>query len=247
MKTERLSDRIALELDAMIQRGDFKPGERLPAERQLAEQLGVSRPSLREAIQKLASKGILKSRQGGGTFVNRSLSGDACEELVRRMESKQETWPDVLEIRHALEGTSAYFAALRATDEDREHIRDCYDRMMAAHEAGEAEAEAMADAEFHLAIAEASHNEVLVVIMRSLFRLLQANVQRNLEQLYKLPRIFEPLSRQHTNMMNGVLDGDPERARHAAQGHLEFVDETLHRIDRTGTTRVSGLGQINKD
>ncbi|MCU7845971.1 MAG: FCD domain-containing protein [Candidatus Thiodiazotropha sp. (ex Monitilora ramsayi)] len=245
MKTEKLSDRIAVELESMIERGDFNPGERLPAERQLAEQLGVSRPSLREAIQKLASKGILHSRQGGGTFVNRSLSGDACEDLVRRMESRPETWPDVLEIRHALEGTSAYFAALRATDEDRKQIRDCYDRMIAAHEAGEALVEAQADAEFHLAIAEASHNEILVQIMRSLFRLLQANVQRNLNQLYKLPRIFEPLSRQHTNLLNAVLDGDPERARNAAQDHLEFVDETLHRIDRGRSTRTSELSQIN--
>ncbi|MEW8084915.1 MAG: GntR family transcriptional regulator, partial [Candidatus Thiodiazotropha endolucinida] len=156
MKTKKLSDRIAVELESMIERGDFNPGERLPAERQLAEQLGVSRPSLREAIQKLASKGILHSRQGGGTFVNRNLSGDACEDLVRRMESRPETWPDILEIRHALEGTSAYFAALRATDEDRKQIRDCYDRMIAAHEAGEGLVEAQADAEFHLAIAEAS-------------------------------------------------------------------------------------------
>ncbi|MEW7993741.1 MAG: FCD domain-containing protein [gamma proteobacterium symbiont of Clathrolucina costata] len=234
MKTKKLSDRIAVELESMIERGDFNPGERLPAERQLAEQLGVSRPSLREAIQKLASKGILHSRQGGGTFVNRNLSGDACEDLVRRMESRPETWPDILEIRHALEGTSAYFAALRATDEDRKQIRDCYDRMIAAHEAGEGLVEAQADAEFHLAIAEASHNEILVQIMRSLFRLLQANVQRNLNQLYKLPRIFEPLSRQHTNLLNAVLEGDPERARNAAQDHLEFVDETLHRIDRGG-------------
>lgn len=229
----------------MIEKGDFNPGERLPAERQLAEQLGVSRPSLREAIQKLASKGILHSRQGGGTFVNRTLSGDACEDLVRRMESRPETWPDILEIRHALEGTSAYFAALRATDEDRKLIHDCYDRMIAAHEAGESLVEAQADAEFHLAIAEASHNEILVQIMRSLFRLLQANVQRNLDQLYKLPRIFEPLSRQHTNLLNAVLDGDPERARHAAQDHLEFVDETLHRIDRGRSSRISESSQIN--
>ena len=245
MKTEKLSDRIAVELESMIEKGDFNPGERLPAERQLAEQLGVSRPSLREAIQKLASKGILHSRQGGGTFVNRTLSGDACEDLVRRMESRPETWPDILEIRHALEGTSAYFAALRATDEDRKLIHDCYDRMIAAHEAGESLVEAQADAEFHLAIAEASHNEILVQIMRSLFRLLQANVQRNLDQLYKLPRIFEPLSRQHTNLLNAVLDGDPERARHAAQDHLEFVDETLHRIDRGRSSRISESSQIN--
>ena len=69
MQRVKLSDQIAEQLEGMIADGTLKPGERLPAERQLAERLGISRPSLREAIQKLASKGLLSTRQGGGTFV----------------------------------------------------------------------------------------------------------------------------------------------------------------------------------
>ncbi|MEJ2591253.1 MAG: GntR family transcriptional regulator, partial [Candidatus Thiodiazotropha sp.] len=74
MQHPKLSDQIAERLEGMIADGTLKPGERLPAERQLSERLGISRPSLREAIQKLASKGLLHTRQGGGTYVTESLS-----------------------------------------------------------------------------------------------------------------------------------------------------------------------------
>ena len=106
------------------------PGERLPAERQLAERLGVSRPSLREAIQKLASKGLLHSRQGGGTYVAAAPQDNVTDPLMEMLLQHPDARYDVLEVRHALEGQAAYYAALRATDDDRQRIRDKFDRMM---------------------------------------------------------------------------------------------------------------------
>ena len=74
LRQQRLADVITERLEAMILEGSLKPGQRLPPERELAERFGVSRPSLREAIQKLAARGLLTSRQGGGTFVNETLN-----------------------------------------------------------------------------------------------------------------------------------------------------------------------------
>ena len=232
MKTERLSDRIAQELERSIVDGTLKPGERLPAERQLAERLGVSRPSLREAIQKLASKGLLNSRQGGGTYVSETLNSAMTDPLMAMLQQQPDARYDVLEVRHALEGQAAYYAALRATGDDRKRIRAKFDAMIELHVDGDDPiAEARADADFHLSITEASHNIVLLHVMRSLFTVLQNSIKHNLDKLYTIPKVFEPLSAQHEQLMRSVIDGDPEGAREAAQNHLVFVEESLQGID----------------
>ena len=164
VRQRRLSDDIVEQLEGMILEGTLKSGERLPAERALAEQFGVSRPSLREAIQKLSAKGLLVSRQGGGNYVAESLGSTFSDPLLHLLENNPEAQRDLLEFRQTLEASCAYYAALRATEVDRERLtaafealQDCYTR---SDEVSRAE-EGAADARFHLAIAEASHNAVL--------------------------------------------------------------------------------------
>lgn len=241
MKQQRISDRIAESLERMIADGRLKPGERLPAERELASRLEVSRPSLREAIQKLNSKGLLSTRHGGGTYVLESLEPSFVDPLVSLMRELPETLYDVLEIRHAVDGTAAYYAALRGTDEDKAKIKRCFDEMIAHHGGPDPMDEANADAAFHLSIVEASHNLVLLHMMRGLFTLLQNSISHNLDKLYTLPRVFEPLSRQHERLMTSIIEGDPERARKAAQEHLVFVEETLQQIDREEVRKQGSL------
>jgi len=145
---------------------------------------------------------------------------------------------DVLEIRHALEGATAWHAALRATDEDRARIAQAFQTMMDAHGKDDPTGEAEADAAFHLSIAEASHNLVLLQVMRGLFELLQTNISQSREKLYTSARTFSPLSDQHREMMDAVLAGDPERARAAAHAHLEFVHTTLRTLDDNEARRA---------
>ena len=159
VRQRRLSDDIVEQLEGMILEGTLKSGERLPAERALAEQFGVSRPSLREAIQKLAAKGLLVSRQGGGNYVAESLGSTFSDPLLHLLENNPEAQRDLLEFRQTLEASCAYYAALRATEVDRERLtaafealQDCYTR---SDEVSRAE-EGAADARFHLAIAEAA-------------------------------------------------------------------------------------------
>jgi DNA-binding FadR family transcriptional regulator len=224
-------------------------GDRLPAERQLAEELSVSRSSLREAIQKLVSRGVLETRRGGGTYVSGQPQDWRRQAIVNPLAQLVQDNPeyrfDVLEIRMALEASAAWHAALRATEQDKARIRDCFERMIASHGSGEVLDEARADAEFHLAIAEASHNAVLLQVMRSLFDLLQVNVSQNLSVLYQEPSVFEPLSGQHEALMQAVVDGKPEAAREAVESHLEYVHETLRRDtdDRARHARLLQAGQ----
>jgi DNA-binding FadR family transcriptional regulator len=241
MKQQRLSDQIAEKLEAMIADGSLKPGERLPAERELAQRLEVSRPSLREAIQKLNSKGLLNTRHGGGTTVCESLEPSFVSPLIALLREMPESRYDVLEIRHALEGTAAYYAALRSTGEDKEKIRRCFEVMIENHGSPDPMDEVRADAAFHLSIVEASHNLVLLHVMRGLFTLLQSSISHNLDKLHTLPRVFEPLSNQHERLMNSVIEGDAEKARQAAQEHLVFVEESLQQIDREEVRKQRSL------
>ncbi len=244
MQRRRLSEEIAERLEALIAEGTFSPGERLPAERTLAERLEVSRPSLREAIQKLSSKGLVHTRPGGGSYVTENLEPKFVEPLLALLQAQPESRFDVLEIRHALEGMAAYYAALRATDEDRANIRAKFEEMTAHHNSDDPMDEARADAQFHLSIVEGAHNLVLLHVMRGLFTLLQNSIGHNLDKLYTIPRVFEPLSRQHENLMKAVVAGEPERARQAAQDHMVFVEESLQRIDHQEARRERSLRRM---
>lgn len=242
MKTARLSDSIADQLELMISARGMKAGDRLPAERQLAQELAVSRSSLREAIQQLTSRGRLTSRTGGGNFVQEQPAGWShdviVDPLTRILQGDPEYRFDVLEIRHALEGAAAWHATSRATQEDLQRIRHCYDAMIERHGSEDPMEEARADASFHMAIAEASHNLVLIHVMRGLFDLLQTNISQSLERLYTVPRVFEQLSEQHFELMDAIISGDPERARNAAHTHLDFVQSSLKTIEEDAARKA---------
>ena len=240
----RIAEQIAVKLEEMISRENMKPDDRLPAERKLAEQLGVSRPSLREAIQMLTSRGLLYSRQGGGTYVKNPLDPDETDPMLSLFRENPEYRFDVLEIRHALEGNAAFYAALRATDEDKQNIREKFENMITLHGSDDPMEEARADAAFHLSIVEASHNLVLLHVMRGLFDLLQNSISHNLDKLYTLPRVFEPLSTQHRELMEAVVNSEPEAARKAAQQHLVFVEDSIKDIDAEEARKQRSLHRI---
>lgn len=240
----RKATQVAEYLEQLIARGHWPLGSRLPAERQLAEQLAVSRPSVREALQQLISKGMLESRVGGGTYVLSIKPVGFSDPLLTLFRENPEYRFDVLEIRHALEGNAAWYAALRSTDEDKARIHTCFEHMLALHGDPDPMQEAKADAAFHLAIVEASHNLVLLYVMRSLFDLLQNSISHNLDKLYTQPRVFEPLSQQHRELMEAVLAGEPERARQAAENHLSFVEDSLKTIDADEARKVRSLRHL---
>jgi GntR family L-lactate dehydrogenase operon transcriptional regulator len=239
----RLSDRVAAQLRALIAERRLQPEQRLPAERALALELGVSRTALREAIAQLASQGLLRARAGGGTYVQRPHTPEErvvapLQPFLPLLQGDPEYRFDVLETRHALEGATAWHAALRATDADRARIAAAFEAMLQAHAQGDAAAEARADADFHLSIAEAAHNRVLLQVMRGLFDLLQTNISQSRHKLFQSPRTFAPLLAQHRALRDAILAGEPEQARDAAHAHLAFVHTSLRSLDEDDARRA---------
>ena len=230
IKQQKLSDVITERLESMILDGTLVSGEKLLPERLLAEQFQVSRPSLREAIQNLQAKGLIERKQGGGTFVSQNLSAQMTDPLLALVASRPETQFDLLEFRHALEGMSAYYAALRGQAEDYEALNNALNNLPDA--SSNIEQEATALVEFYLTMAKASHNMVLLHVMRSMKKMLHDNILRNLEMLREGAQVEDKIREQRLAIVNAISAQDPEAARKASNEHLGFVESTLLGINQ---------------
>ncbi|MCE0493368.1 pyruvate dehydrogenase complex transcriptional repressor PdhR [Vibrio salinus] len=246
IRQPKLSDVIEQELERLILEGSLAAGQKLLPERELAKQFDVSRPSVREAIQSLEAKGLLTRRQGGGTFVSERLWSSFSDPLLNLLSSHPETQLDVLEARHALEGISAYFAALRGTEEDFARIYACLDRIHEKQQSNDVKAESVEVVEFLITLAEAAHNMILLHIVRSLAPLLEQNVQQNFKLLYRRPEVVEKVSKQRANVVDAIVSGEPEKAREMSHTHLAFIEETLLDLDREETRRERSLRRIQQ-
>jgi len=246
IRQPKLSDVIEKELERLILEGTFLPGQQLPPERELAIQFDVSRPSIREAIQSLEAKRLLTRRQGGGTFVSESLSQGFSDPLMELLATHNETQLDLLESRHALEGISAYFAALRGTDEDYAIIRQIQARIRKAEEERNVEQEAAEVMKSLIAITDATHNVVLLHIVRSLAPLLEQNVLQNLKLLNRRSDVVGKVSRHRANIVDAIVSGEPEKARELSHSHLAYIEETLLDINREESRRKRSLRRIQQ-
>ena len=246
----KVSDKVVQDLRTLVEKNQMQVGDRLPAERKLCEQLGVSRSSLREAIQQLTSQGMLVSKVGAGTFLQQLPTNWSQYQIVQPLSNLIDEDPayrfDVQEARMVLEGGTAWYAAQRATAEDLQKIRACYEQIVHFQILGDDDQAAIADAKFHLAIAEASHNLVLIQMMRGLFDLLQYNVVLGRRKVYTEAHRFDQLHDQHFQVMDAIERQDPEAARTAVCGHIEFVVQQVRMIDEEDARRqrASRLNRI---
>lgn len=229
MQRRKLSDQIADQLEGMIADGTLQPGERLPAERQLAERLGISRPSLREAIQKLASKGLMHTRQGGGTYISESLTSSFSDPLLALLKDRPDAEFDTLEVRKELEGVAAFNAASRATETDRDNIWKHFNQMAEVQRSNaNSLAKLHVDAAFHQSITDAAHNIVLVHFTHAIHEVLENTSNAYLDVFYAEPAFVKKLCRQHEAIVTAIMDKDPEAARDKARYHLEFAYQAFH-------------------
>jgi GntR family transcriptional regulator, transcriptional repressor for pyruvate dehydrogenase complex len=229
----RLSDAVCAQLEKHIVEGKLKPGEALPPERELAKRLGVSRPSLREALLKLEARGIVQVRRGGGFAVNDVTAPTMTDPLIHLLYLYPRAAEDVLEMRHGLEAVAASLAALRATPANLRKLKAAFVKMERVRAKADPLAQAEADAEFHLMIAEASHNVALLHVTRGIFNLMRKSVHHARYALLDEQAENRALLReQHEAILDAIVAGDPDAARTAAHLHLNFVLATLRELSK---------------
>ncbi|MEM9351244.1 MAG: FadR/GntR family transcriptional regulator [Pseudomonadota bacterium] len=232
VQSGKLSQAVIEQIELLILRGILRPGERLPSERDLAERLGVSRPSLREALASLQVDGLIETRAGAGVYVADVLGSAFSPALMRLFAAHDEAVFDYLSFRRDLEGLAAERAARLGSDTDLAVIAAVMEKMEEAHKKRSGEEEAALDAEFHLAIIEASHNTVMLHMMRSMFTLLREGVFYNRKIMFKQRTTRDNLLAQHRAINAALQARDAAAAKEAVANHLTYVESCLkdHRL-----------------
>src|ERR1700744_2006935 len=225
------------QLIAMVVNGTWRPGDRIPPERDLCQQFGIARTSLREALKAMELIGMLDSRVGDGTFVC-PRSEFLCRPLLWAFTgTDHEELRDIMEAREFLERDLAGLAAERATEDEIEAIGQAIQQMREAVAHGEAILEA--DLAFHLAIARAAHNEVL----RNAVQLLRTLMKQWLMLKLLIPQVPGKVLKQHEAIYKAIKERDSETARGAMWSHLEETSELVAQVVRKRGGKASQNGR----
>lgn len=217
LKRSTLSDEIADRIIASILNGKYKFGEKLPPERDLARYLNVGRPTVREAIRALTVIGLIEVRQGEGTFVVNDHASFVAKAFGWAVLLDARTATEVAETRIAIETESAGLAATRASGEQLAELRRTLAKMR-RHQTDRLRF-SEADLEFHLALAQATGNAILVRLLEAIRSLLSQWITQALSR----PATFETALVQHEEILAAVESGDAEGARLAMRHHLEAM------------------------
>ena len=225
--SEKLSWSVVRQIELLILRGILRPGERLPSERELSEKLGVSRPSLREAVADLQERGLLATRAGAGIYVADVLGSAFSPSLIKLFAAHNEAVFDYIAFRRDMESLAAERATRLASDTDLKVVDIIFRKMEAAHTKRNPSDEARLDAEFHLSIIEASHNVIMLHMMRSMFELLREGVFYNRQIMFRQRTTRDVLLDQHRAINDALQARDPVAARAAVEAHLNYVEAAL--------------------
>lgn len=215
----KLYQQLAASLEEAIAVRRYAVGERLPAERELAEDFGVSRPTVREAMLALEIRGLVEVRHGSGVYVTKSSAGP-----VTNQELDIGAF-ELTEARALFEGEAAALAAATITDQELRELEAIVDEMVSENE-GENKGE-QADRRFHLAIAEATRNSAIVTVVEQLWDLrYRSPLCRHMLDRARAVGV-KPLIDQHRTILDALTARDPKRARRAMRDHLGSVVDGL--------------------
>lgn len=226
----RLYENVTEQIINLIKSNELKPGDRLPPERELAEQFSISRASLREAFRVLESRGLIKSTPGGGRFI-REINKDTLidtENVIFNLEKS--SLLELLEAREIFEVKIVELAVQRATVEDVKEIEENFYRMYRVGEKEDIDTEDVEktelDTEFHLAIARASRNFVFINIMRLHFELLK-NIRN---KTWQIPGRQEQNQKEHLAIFQAVKEHNSKKAAEAMLNHLRNIREVIAKM-----------------
>jgi GntR family transcriptional regulator, transcriptional repressor for pyruvate dehydrogenase complex len=215
---ERLYQEIVDQIQQQVLSGALKPGDQIPAERDLAERFGVSRTAVREAIKSLTEKGLIEVFVGRGTFVTNLSPDRVVESITLLLRNEPDSVTNLQEAREIVEIPAARLAALRRTDEHLDRLRAIANEM--EQERSLSPRLIDGDTEFHVQVARASGNPVLVLLSQTIIALLRTErlEPADLDEA-SLPAAFAG----HRAIVDAIADADPDRAAEAMLSHLYHV------------------------
>ena len=212
----RLYEKVVEQIEAMIQRGELAPGDQLPAERDLSELFNVSRGTLREAFRVLEQQGIIYTRPGGGRYVAKVPAKGDLDKAAILASLENAAILDLLEAREVIELKVVELACQRATLEEIIAIEETFS-------AGNGQKPVASDYAFHLALADASHNQAFINLVKLNLDLLKKTREKTL----KSPDRVQGMVGEHYRIFEAVRERDQVRARETMLAHLSGIRERM--------------------
>jgi len=229
-KNVKISQKIVEQIKGIIFAGGLHPGDRLPTEKELAEQLKVSRPTLREALTVLEAIGLIEVRPREGSIIRSVVSQSIQEPIQDMMDVDSSKVLELFEVRKRIDSEGVYMAAERATKEELEKIRKIADDL--EKQIGDKKSildvgPAKLYQRTFFVIADATHNSVYAHFMKSIWTLLEGAIPYSRQKLVAVPNISNKLIRQYRQIVAALMEKKPGQARRAVIAHLDFVGEQL--------------------
>lgn len=218
IKRTNIAEEIAEQLILTILRGDIRPGDRLPSEQEMMNQLGVGRSSVREAIRSLSVMGLVDVRPGNGAVVCND-AGFFAKAVAQQSFMSPKTRQQLIEVREIIETSVTSLAAARATDQDIVLLRSTLEGMRASLDDPEKYLDL--DLTFHLTLADITQNAILYEMLLSIRELMKKFIQDNLNA----PGSTAAALHDHEQIFHTIEQGDPAAARDAMLAHLRGVVE----------------------
>jgi GntR family transcriptional repressor for pyruvate dehydrogenase complex len=221
IEKQNIVDEVYDQMKTNILSGSWKPGDKIPSENQLCQMFNVSRVSVRSAIQKLRAIGIINTRQGQGSFVSQSINDKMVDNFIPKMKLSEKEILDMSEFRETIEFKCIELAVQRADEEDMLQIENALNKMIANKEDYKKYSEA--DFEFHLAIAKASKNDILYMVMRNT----KDVFYHYLEELNRVLGVHEDSLQGHIEQFQALRNKDSAKVKaNIKQG----MDENILKI-----------------
>ncbi len=223
IRRSRLYQGIVEQIESLLERGELRPGDQLPAERSLADQFQVSRASVREALRTLELLGIVETHAGGGTFV-RQVAPDDLARPLQSLISRGHTLADVIEFRGVVEPAIAALAATRITDAQLGELRELLAAQRRKVAAGEPYVDE--DTRFHEVIGDAAGNELLTTMLGVIWDVLRASREQWLQTNTRAHASLEA----HHRIYDALAKHDASAARAASAEHIRAVGEGILKL-----------------
>lgn len=221
VKKDRLYKKIIQSIMSFIEENNMKPGERLPSERALAELLDVSRTTVKEAVSVLEANGIVHIRQGVGIFLAASNSEQFQKEISEILVNQKGRFQEMIELRQAIEGDAAYYAAERITPMQKEKLTKAYEELILAESAGRTTI--TEDLNFHLSISEASNNNLLFEVMKLISSRMEVFLIQNRAKMVEGTEQIKNVTNEHSQIYDSIINGEPDLAKQAMWDHLHSI------------------------
>lgn len=227
IKNNKVYEQIIAQIRELIYEGELKKGDKLPSERQLKEDLGVSRASIREAFSALEMIGLIESRPGEGTFIRDSFDEEVFNPLSLMLLLSENVASELLEMRRVLEIDCVKLAAKRATEPQIEELQQYIEELLGS--SGYEEKSINADKMFHYTIARSSGNKVLLFFMRSISEAMDFHIKNTRTKLVSTEKTMRDFALQHQQIFEEIKARAPEKAAAAMKEHLDYVEKLINK------------------